>query len=103
MDNFSPIITNSVVAKVVSSGVHSISNKETLLTYPNPVNNILYFGKDVVGSAFSLYNLQGSLMFNEHLEENNIDMKVHNIISGNYLWTVLTQDGQRYSGILIKN
>ncbi|WP_428232353.1 RICIN domain-containing protein [Flavobacterium sp.] len=75
-------------------------NDPGLTIYPNPVDNILFFTKDVVGERVSIVDSQtGNLIKHLEIKENNID--VSNLNRGVYL-IVFEKDGKQIVRRFIK-
>ena len=77
----------SVVKKTTS--VNNISVVSHI--YPNPVRDMLYFGKNINAEKIEVYSLSGVLMLRSDISDNRIDLS--SLQSGSYLIRISTNEG----------
>jgi hypothetical protein len=75
----------------------------TIKTYPNPVNDIIYF--DIKGSSafkVAIYNLGGKLIREVDFNSNTKSINLENLESGTYLINVIDIEGNNGTARIIK-
>lgn len=103
MDNYSPILTNTVVAVVAGTKTLWNDVKNDQILYPNPVSEQIFFHGNVEGGEFKLYNAQGQIINQTIVQFGTVSFTNKNIGSGTYFWTLNTDNGKVSKGVLIKN
>lgn len=103
LENNAPLLTNTVVAIVASSSVRAIKSAGSLPVYPNPVQDRLYFGRNVEGSVFYLHSLHGQEILKSTVQNNSVQISDSKTAPGTYLWTIITASGEKFQGLIIKN
>jgi hypothetical protein len=79
--------------------VNSInSNYDNIIIYPNPSRDKVLVKTEKKINELILFDLMGNKLINS----NNNEINVNNLSNGNYLISILFQDGSKYSEILIK-
>lgn len=71
--------------------------------YPNPAQNILCFEFDNEVSRIEIISLDGKSMFQSEVEDEKMKLDVSNWTDGVYLYTVVSQKGNRSNGKFIKD
>lgn len=79
-------------------GVATQNNQTSFNTYPNPVNNRLYFSTEIVDSV-EVFNIQGSKISDEKVANNSIDTS--GLSKGLYLVRCLDTEGSHITTLKV--
>lgn len=102
IDNASPVLTNTVVAKTQTAAVQHFEAQGSPVLWPNPVGTILTFDQQVSGGNFSLFGMDGRLAISTSINSNNLDLTQFHLPSGIYLYRITTKDQKVYQGKIQK-
>ncbi|RXR21598.1 DUF7619 domain-containing protein [Flavobacterium stagni] len=84
-----PIITNNYITTIQNTlGVHEIDNNNEIITYPNPVKDILSFKTSNRILKVEIYDTTGRILSSNSVHENKVDLS--QLRSGNYILKVYT-------------
>lgn len=71
---------------------------QSIEVFPNPARNVIWFGKDVTEYRLSIADINGKIIMNERLENNQADLSV--LARGMYVGTISNQSEHFYFKIL---
>jgi hypothetical protein len=103
MDDNSPVLTNTCIAKVPTTGIQKLNTGSEIVLYPNPCSDVLNFSNAVLGSSFSLYALDGRLLSNVPVITETLQLNDLSLPIGSYIYRIEMGKTLTKSGILIKN
>ena len=84
----------------VVNSIHEYASDNTLLTYPNPVLDVLNFELNNINNAIiKVYDIKGNIIINELLSKSSIN--VSNLSSGQYIYLIVS-DENTFKGKFIK-
>jgi hypothetical protein len=88
---------------IVKSGpVVSIKDFEqnSVVLYPNPVNDVLYIQAEQPISTVMIYNMSGQLVVQQHGDKSHIN--VSNLLKGTYIVRIIFDNGLTVSRVIVK-
>ena len=85
-------IDNIVLSSENGDGVAEFSTSFNV--YPNPVNNVLFVDTDENVEQVTIYNLTGSMVYNEVYSSNNVKINVSELEAGVYIVKVRTENNE---------
>lgn len=89
-----------------ATGLNSIDNESTLELYPSPAKDFVNIKSDLKETCnVEVFNLQGQTVLNvPSVQINSIyKLDISNLINGNYILRLTTNEGAVYSGRISKN
>ena len=97
-----PVITNQTM-HTVNDGIQTIlivspnskENSNSIIVYPNPASDIINLKIDdsnITELTLNIYNIMGTLVKSEILEQNNRQINIKNLSSGVYIVTVSSNE-----------
>jgi uncharacterized repeat protein (TIGR01451 family) len=105
-DYNSPVITNSVVTKVmepVTAGIETTTEEQgTIAVFPNPAKELLNIKMDQVTNetSFELTDISGQLILKQILKNKNSQINISELKSGTYLYRISTSGTVKYGRVV---
>ena len=94
-----PIVTNNFTTTIQNTlGSNENNFNNGIISYPNPVKNILFFKSENKIIKAEIYDVIGRIISSNTVSENKIDL--NNLKSGNYLLKIYTESGILNSKII---
>jgi photosystem II stability/assembly factor-like uncharacterized protein len=82
--------TITVVQDGITTGISGIAKMDNTI-YPNPVGNILYFNPCAGNVIIAIFDVNGKLIINKHVNDNQIDIR--NLANGVYTLKIENSKG----------
>lgn len=82
-------------------GLNQINNKEKILVYPNPTNDLISFENKFENSICRVYNLDGRVVLNENLQKGTNTISLRTLDAGIYFLEIITST-KTYSTKILK-
>ena len=94
-----PIVTNNFTTTIQNTlGSNENNFNNDIISYPNPVKNILFFKSENKIIKAEIYDVIGRIISSNTVSENKIDL--NNLKSGNYILKIYTESGILNSKII---
>ncbi len=103
MDYETPVLTNTVVAKIPTTGTKTIENQPYTKVFPNPCSEVLNFSPNAVGATIQIFAMDGRFIGAAKLESESLSIAQFEMLAGSYLYRIEQPGKWIGSGILIKN
>ena len=84
-----------------NEGIETLSNKNQLNLYPNPVQNVLHINLPVKTGTLEVFDNSGKSILLNQILDNNTSVDISGLVNGIYLVKVLA-DNQIYTGKIVK-
>ncbi|MBL0047669.1 MAG: T9SS type A sorting domain-containing protein [Bacteroidetes bacterium] len=105
-DNYSPLETNMTDVSVdISVGIKEHVTNSAVKLFPNPAKNNLHVrlatGTDALGSV-RIYSVDGREVMRQAINENEINLDIHGLTSGTYLFNYQAKSGVQHNLLFVK-
>ena len=87
------------------SGVSAVLENQPILTkvYPNPATDVLNIQLNTTATSVSLIAMDGKVISTEKVNSNTASINVANLVSGMYIYEVISEKGEVIRNSFVKN
>lgn len=103
---YAMVITDEDGNEAIFGNIPNLSNEKHeqkhLWIYPNPTDGIVYFENLEKQSEVAIYDLSGKIQLQKHLNSSEMEVNLENLNAGIYLYRLTTENGEQFTGSIIK-